>query len=76
MEEVVVKEARVPTTPKKEQEADQPFSPIQGGHLLKRQGEKFTTEVGLWVHQDMMDDEMETLTDLSKIRMAVLRIKW
>ena len=54
MDKVIVREARVPSSPPKEQERKGQFSITEGGYLLKNHGERFSTEVGLWRHIDIL----------------------
>ena len=76
MDKVVVREARLPTAPPKEQERDGQFSITQGGHVLKKHGDKFTTEVGLWRHIDIIADPRDQLRQSERIRMSFLRLNW
>ena len=76
MDKVVVREARLPSAPPKEQERDGKFSLTQGGHVLKKHGDKFTTEVGLWRHIDIIDDPRDQLRQSERIRMSFLRLSW
>jgi hypothetical protein len=76
MDKVVVREARLPSAPSKEQERDGQFSITQGGHVLKKHGDKFTTEVGLWRHIDIIDDPRDQLRQSERIRMSFLRLSW
>ncbi len=71
MDKVIVKESRLPSGPPKEQQTEGKFSITQGGYLSKNKGEKFTTEVGLWRHIDIIEGP-----SVEKLRMGILRISW
>lgn len=76
MDKVVVRASRVSSGPEKERPRDGPFSTTEGGYILKNRGEKFSTEVGVWRHVEIIEDRTEALSPGSKIRMDFLRIKW
>ena len=76
MEKLVVREAPLPSGPPKDVQREGPFSLTQGGYLLKNRGERFSTEIGLWRHIDIIEDERDQLRQTVRIRMGVLRISW
>ena len=76
MEKVIVREAPVPNGPAKEQEREGPFSITQGGYVMKNRGERFSTEIGLWRHIDIIEDPRDQLRQSDRIRMGVLRVSW
>lgn len=76
MDRFVVREARIPRAAPKEHERDGQFSITQGGYVLKRHGEKFSTEVGLWRHIDLIEDPRDQLRQSERIRMSFLRLSW
>ena len=76
MDKVVVKEARLPTGPPKEEQTEGRFSITEGGYLLKNRGEKFSTEVGLWRHIDIMEEPTVELRQSTRIRMGFLKVSW
>ena len=47
-----------------------------GGYLLKKEGAKFATEVGVWRHISVIPHEDERRDGNDRIRMGVLRISW
>jgi hypothetical protein len=76
MDKVVVRETPLPSGPPKEQQVDGKFSITEGGYLLKQRGEKFSTEVGLWRHIDIMEEPTVALRQSTRIRMGLLRFSW
>jgi hypothetical protein len=76
MKKVIVREARLPSGPSKEEQRDGPFSVAQGGYVLKNHGERFSTEIGLWRHIDIIEDPRDQLRQSERIRMGFLRISW
>jgi hypothetical protein len=76
MEKVIVREARLPSGPPKDVQREGPFSVTHGGYVLKERGERFSTEIGLWRHIDIIEDERDQLRQTDRIRMGVLRISW
>ncbi|MBL9212420.1 MAG: hypothetical protein JNL92_18305 [Opitutaceae bacterium] len=76
MDKVVVRESRLPAGPPKEEQRDGEFSITQGGYILKRKGDKFSTEVGLWRHLDIMEDRAQADRQSTRIRMGFLRVSW
>ncbi len=76
MEKVIVRETRVPSGPAKEEQREGPFSITQGGHVLKNRGERFSTEIGLWRHIDIIEDPRDAVRQSDRIRMSFLRISW
>jgi hypothetical protein len=76
MDKVIVRDDPVPTGPPKDVQREGPFSIAQGGHVLKSRGERFSTEIGLWRHIDIIEDERDQLRQTVRIRMSVLRFSW
>ena len=76
MDKVIVREGRMPVAPPKEQERAGQFSITQGGYVLKKHGDKFSTEVGLWRHIDIIEDPRDQLRQSERIRMSFLRFSW
>lgn len=76
MAKVVVRESPLPSGPSKAPPLTEKFSVTQGGYFLKSRGERFSTEVGLWRHIDIMDDPAVALRQSPRIRMAFLRFSW
>lgn len=76
MDRVIVREIPLPAGPPKDVQREGPFSITQGGHLLKNRGERFSTEIGLWRHIDLIEDQRDQLRQSDRIRMGVLRISW
>ena len=76
MDRVIVRETRVPSSPPKEQERKGRFSIMEGGYLLKDHGERFSTEIGLWRHIDIIEDPRDQLRQSERIRMGLLRVSW
>ena len=76
MDKVVVREFRLPSGPTKEQQREGRFSIAEGGYVLKSRGDKFTTQVGLWRHVDVIEDKVEQLKQSTRIKMDLLRISW
>lgn len=76
MEKVVIREGRLSSGPPKEEQREGPFSITQGGHVLKNRGERFSTEIGLWRHIDIIEDPREAVRQSDRIRMSFLRISW
>ena len=76
LEKYVVRESRLPSGPPKEEERQGPFTLSQGGYLLKNRGEKFSTEVGLWRHLDIMEEPTVQLRQSTRIRMGFLKVSW
>jgi hypothetical protein len=76
MDKMIVREDPIPTGPPKDVQREGPFSMTQGGHLLKSRGERFSTEIGLWRHIDIIEDERDQLRQTVRIRMSVLRFSW
>ena len=76
MEKVIVRGSRLPSGPPKDVQREGPFSLTQGGYVLKDRGERFSTEIGLWRHIDIIEDERDQLRQTDRIRMGILRISW
>jgi hypothetical protein len=76
MDKVVVREERLPKGPAKEPQTIGEFSATHGGYVLKKEGDKFTTEAGLWRHISVVPLEDERRDGNVRIRMGVLRISW
>jgi hypothetical protein len=76
MEKVIVREARLPSGPPKDEKREGPFSITQGGYVLKDRGERFSTEIGLWRHIDIIEDPRDALRQSDRIRMGFLRVSW
>lgn len=76
LDRFIVRETPLPAGPPKEQEREGPFSITQGGYVLKKEGERFSTEVGLWRHIDIMEEPTDTLRQSMRIRMSILRFSW
>ena len=76
MDKVVVRDSRLPSGPPKEQPREGRFAITDGGYVLKSRGDKFTTQIGLWRHVDIMEDKVEQLKQSERIKMDVLRISW
>jgi hypothetical protein len=76
LERFIVREAPLPSGPPKEEQREGPFSMTQGGYLLKNRGERFSTELGLWRHIDIMEEPTEALRQGVRIRMGFLRVSW
>ena len=76
MDKVIVREFPVPNGPPKEQEREGPFSITQGGYVIKKRGERFSTEIGLWRHIDIIEDPRDQLRQSDRIRMGMLRFSW
>jgi hypothetical protein len=76
MEKVIVRELPLPSGPPKEAQREGPFSVTQGGYLWKKDGRRFTVEVGLWRHLDIVEDPRTELHQTDKIRMGLVRISW
>lgn len=76
MEKVIVREPRLPVGPPKEEQREGPFSLTQGGYLLQKRGERFSTEIGLWRHIDIMEEPTDALRQSVRIRMGFLRFSW
>jgi hypothetical protein len=76
MDKVVVREARLPSSPVRDPQTVEKFSITKGGYLLKTEGAKFTTEVGLWRHISIIPHVDEARDRDEKIRMGLLRIGW
>jgi hypothetical protein len=76
MDKVIVREERLPIGPSKEPQTVGEFSATQGGYLLKKEGAKFTTEVGLWRHISVVPQWDERRDGNVRIRMGVLRVSW
>lgn len=77
LDRVIVRDRRhLPAGPPKDQPVEGRFSPAQGGYLFKNEGAKFTTEVGLWRHIDLIDERSEALKQSTRIRMGLVRISW
>ena len=76
IEKVIVRETRLPSGPPKEEQREGPFSITQGGYVLKNRGERFSTEIGLWRHIDVIENPADELRQSERIRMGFLRISW
>jgi hypothetical protein len=76
MDKFVVKESRLSSGPPKEEQREGRFSITQGGYMLKNNGEKFSTEVGLWRHIDIMEEPTVQLRQSTRIRMGFLKVSW
>lgn len=76
MDKVVVKESRLSLGPPKEEQREGRFSITEGGYLLKNRGEKFSTEVGLWRHIDIIEEPTVQLRQSTRIRMGFLKVSW
>jgi hypothetical protein len=76
MENVIVQESRLPSGPPKDEKIEGPFSITQGGYVLKNRGKRFSTEIGLWRHIDIIEDPRDALRQSDRIRMGFLRISW
>ena len=76
MDKVIIRARRLPSGPPKEQQTEGKFSIAQGGYVLKNDGAKFSTEVGLWRHIAIVEDRTEALQQGTGIRMGFLRISW
>jgi hypothetical protein len=76
MDQVVVRGTRLPSAPPKEESWGGKFFFAEGGYVFKRQGETFTTQVGLWRHVDIIEDKVEQLKQSTRIKVDFLRISW
>jgi hypothetical protein len=76
MEKVIVQESRLPSGPPRDEKIEGPFSITQGGYVLKNRGERFSTDIGLWRHIDLIEDPRDALRQSDRIRMGFLRISW
>ncbi len=76
MDRVIVREIPLPAGPPKDVQREGPFSLTEGGHVLKSRGERFSTEIGLWRHIDIIEDQRDQLRQTDRIRMGVVRISW
>ncbi len=76
MDKVIVRESPLRTGPPKDVQRGGPFSLTQGGYVMKDRGERFSTEIGLWRHIDIMEDERDQLRQSDRIRMGILRVSW
>lgn len=76
MSKVVVRDVPLPNGPPKEESRKGPFSITEGGQIYQNRGKRFSTEVGLWRHIDIIDDPREALRQSERIRMSLVRISW